>query len=220
MNKGRLIVFVGIDGSGKTTQAKILVRGLAEKGIRVAYVWCRWEPFFLRPLIKRWKNKNAERSDSGSAAIRNIKRKLLDRPLFRWLWLTSFFIDYGLQIFLKVRVKLIKNQLVISDRIFYDSIIDQAVNLGKRSDWLLNSMDSLWMRIFFPEPQLVIYVDCPEDIAFSRKDDAPDVEYLIDRRKQYLKLAEKYGWMTVDGTMPVEKLANWIKDETLKRLGL
>jgi len=220
MNKGCLIVFVGIDGSGKTTQAKILLRGLGEEGIKATYVWCRWEPFLLRPLIKRWKNKNAGKSDSGSVAVRNKKQKLLDRPVFRWLWLSSFFIDYGLQIFLKVRVKLLMRRLVISDRIFYDSIIDQAVNLGNRSDWLLNSMDSFWMRMFFPQPQLVIYVDCPEDIAFSRKDDAPDVEYLIDRRKQYLKLAEKYGWMKVDGTMQVEKLAARIKDEIMERVGL
>ncbi len=34
LNKGLLIVFEGIDGSGKTTQAKTLLRRLRARGIR------------------------------------------------------------------------------------------------------------------------------------------------------------------------------------------
>ena len=41
------------------------------------------------------------------------------------------FVDYGVQVFVKARLRLLKKCLVISDRTFYDSVIDQAVNLGK-----------------------------------------------------------------------------------------
>ncbi len=219
MKKGYLIVFTGIDGSGKTTQANLLVETLRKDSMDVSYVWSRWEPLFLRPLIKKWKNnaiKSVAKSNHKNNGVKDIKQKLLSNPIYRWLWLISFFIDYGLQIFIKIRIRLLKKQLIISDRIFYDSVIDQAINLGKRKDWLLDSLDSFWMKIIFPKPDLVIHIDCPEHIAFSRKNDAPDIEYLKNRRKLYLKLADKYRWIKIDGILSVDEIAGQIREQVYK----
>lgn len=210
MNKGYLIVFTGIDGSGKTTQAEMLVDVLRQSGLEVSYVWARWEQRLVRPFTKKWKRKIEK--DTGHAdgrAIKNKpkKQKLLSNPFVRWLWLFAFFIDYGLQILFKIRFKLIWDRVLVSDRMFYDSVIDQAVNLGSNKDWLLNNLDSVWMRFLFPKPDMVFYIDCPGEVAFSRKDDAPDVEYLTDRRMLYKHLAEKYNWNIIDGTLPIQEIA-------------
>ena len=221
MSKGYLIVFTGIDGSGKTTQVRLLVESLKQHGIEGSYVWSRWEPLFLRPLIKRWKSnvtKEMFELNHKADGIKDKKRKLLNNPIFRWLWLGSFLIDYGLQLFVKIRIGLLKKQLIISDRIFYDSVIDQMINLGKRKDWLFDSLDSFWMKILFPKPDMVVYIDCSEDIAFSRKNDAPDIEYLIERRELYLKLANKYKWIKINGALSVNEVAAQIKDKVYKRL--
>ena len=218
MRRGSLIVFIGIDGSGKTTQAKLLVDSLNQDGLCVSYVWNRWEPLFLLSLIKRWKHNVTKHATTNELAdnelaelnsdfnrIKYKKQKLLNNPVLRWLWLISFFADYGLQVFVKVRLRLLKKCLVISDRTFYDSVIDQAINLGEKRDWLLNSLDSFWIKFFFPNPDMVIYIDCPEEIAFSRKRDerTPNIEYFIERRKLYLALADKYKWIKINGTLPV-----------------
>lgn len=223
MGRNNLIVFTGIDGSGKTTQAELLIEGMNDDGIGVSYVWSRWKPFLLRPIINRWKRNvsgdvNKAIQNSNYNKIEGEKQKLLNNPLFRWLWLAAFFIDYGLQIFIKIRLKLFCNKLIISDRIFYDSIIDQAINLGKRKDRLLDNLDTWWMRLLFPRPDLVIFIDCPEDIAFSRKDDAPNIEYLENRRNLYLELADRYGWVKLDGSLALEDIAVQIKDIVYKRL--
>ncbi|MBI5049489.1 MAG: hypothetical protein HZC11_01090 [Nitrospirae bacterium] len=99
-------------------------------------------------------------------------------------------------------------------------MIDQAVNLGKRKDWLLDNLSSFWIKIFFPQPDIVMYIDCPEDIAFSRKDDinTPNVEYLRERRELYLKLADKYGWIKIEGTLPVDKIAIQVKEKVYERM--
>ncbi len=132
------------------------------------------------------------------------------------------FVDYGVQVFVKVCLRLLRKCLVISDRTFYDSLIDQAVNLGKRQDLLLDRLDSFWMKILFPQPDMVIYFDCPEDIAFTRKIDpyTPNIEYLKDRRNLYLKLADKYKWIKIDGTLPIDDIALQIKDVVYKGLNL
>ena len=225
MSRGYLIVFTGIDGSGKTTQAKLLVKNLKNEGLNVSYVYSRWKQLSLRHLIRIWKsNITKSLSESGAKKDNNIikrkKQKLLNNPIFRWLWLISFFIDYGLQIFIKIRIKLFRNRLIVSDRIFYDSIIDQAVNLGERKNLLLDCLDSFWMKVFFPKPDIVIYIDCPEDIAFSRKNDTPDIEYLTERRRLYIKLADKYGWIKIDGTLPLDEVAVKIKNTFYNQLSI
>lgn len=219
IKKGYLIVFTGIDGSGKTTQANVLVESLKQDNLCVSYVWSRWEPLLLRPFIKRWKSKivGVAELNAGGSTIKIKKQRMLSNPLFRWLWLTLFFIDYGFQIVRKIRLRLLKKQIIISDRIFYDSVIDQAINLGKRREWLLDSLDSFWIKIIFPIPDLVIYVDCPEDIAFSRKKEA-DIEYLAERRKLYTRLARKYDWIIVDGTLSADEVAVQIKDAVYKKI--
>jgi dTMP kinase len=223
MSNGFLVSFVGIDGSGKTTQAKILVDSLSRNGFNTSYVWCRWEPFFLKYFIKMWRDitrKNTIGEGSYKIEIKNKKQKLLSNPLFRWLWMLVFLIDYGFQVFIRIHINLMKGQMVISDRIFYDSIIDQAINLGQKKDLLLNNLNSFWIKVIFPIPNIVIYIDCPENIAFSRTDDDLDIEYLKDRRKLYLELADRFGWFKIDGTLPVDVVANQVREVVYKKLAI
>jgi len=224
MRKGYLIVFTGIDGSGKTTQAKILVESLKKNGIEASYVWTRWEPSLLRFLINRWKSnnktENIDRLNRNVTVVRDIKRRFKSNPIFIWLWMGAFFLDYGIQIILKIHIGLFRKRFIVSDRIYYDSVVDQAVSFGSRIDWLLEHLDSFWIKIIFPKPDMVIYVDCQEDIAFARKDDAPDLKYLADRREIYLKLADKYKWIKMNGTLPVDEIAVQVKNIVFRKLGI
>ncbi len=49
---GLLICVMGIDGSGKSTATKRVVEQLQHSGVDVGYVWDRWEPRLLAPLMK------------------------------------------------------------------------------------------------------------------------------------------------------------------------
>ncbi len=223
MKRGFLIVFTGIDGSGKTTQCDLLVKSLQRDGIKASYVWSRWDPFLLKSVINIWKNKRTKSNDKPDQDYNELtsrKKKLLNNRFISRLWRMTFYIEYGIQIFKKIRIKLLKDRLVISDRIFYDSVIDQAINMNSSKDQLLESLDSFWIRMIFPRPDMVIYVDCPGEVALSRKDDAPNLEYLLDRRKLYLALAGKYGWIKVDGTLPVDEIFQRVKDSVYKKLGI
>jgi len=221
MKCGYLILLTGIDGSGKTTQAEILVENLKKDGFDVAYVWARWKQIITLPVTFLWKmrlKKVSNHKDSRAREVRPQKEKLLKNPVIRWLWLAIFLIDYGLQILIKVRLKRLYRSIIVSDRMFYDSIIDQSINLGSMQELLLNNLESLLMRMIFPVPDIVIYIDCPPEIAFLRKPDVPDLEYLEERRKLYRLLADKYNWLKIDGALPVKKIASIIHNNVNKKL--
>jgi dTMP kinase len=222
MKRAYLIVFTGIDGSGKSTQAKRLIKSLEEDNIEVSYIYCRWDQILLALIKDMWKRSLAKKRAVSDKEFDRVKkeerRKLLSNPIFRRLWLIYFFIDYFLQLFVKLHIRLINKKLIISDRFVFDSVIDQAVDLGEDKNKLLDKLDSFLFRILFPHPDLVIYVDCPEKVAFSRKNDIPDIDYLFERRELYLKLAQKYNWFKVDGTLPADEIAMQIRNKVFQDL--
>ena len=71
--KPKIIVLMGLDGSGKTTQAELIARWLNDQGIRSRVVWMRGESYLTRPVLGIGKALlHAPREAScASAACRN-----------------------------------------------------------------------------------------------------------------------------------------------------
>lgn len=204
---GFLICLSGVDGSGKTTLSKLVVDTLNEKGIKCTYVYGRLEPLILRPLI--WIGRKIfikNKVGSGNQLnLLDIKKEAIKKHSFLyWIYRNILLLDYFLQLLFKVKLRLIFGKNLVCDRYVYDTVInDVAVDVG-----LSNSeIKDLIKKLFYvaPKPDIAVLIDLPEEIALQRKNDIPSLEYLQERRKIYLAIANEFKMMILDGTEEIEK---------------
>ncbi len=225
----KIIIYVsGIDGCGKTTQAKILVEELRTLGYDAIYSWLRWEPSIANYIkfLRRFKSKNhASASENNNRLVAEnlqetewlcFKRRLLANRLFRRLWLFYASIDYYLTY--RKRFKTISSDIVVVDRYFYDFMIDQAVNLGLAAD-KCHEFGTGFFLSRFRKPDVSIIIDLPPDEGYKRKNDGTSVAYLETRKCFYDQLFPSNEAIHLNGSGSIDDLASQIKLYVIENIG-
>lgn len=200
---GRLIVFEGLDGSGKSTQAQLLRKWLAFRGYRV---------FFTE-----WNS-----SDLVSDTIRRgKKRNLLTPTTFSLLHATDFADRFERHILPPLQA----GYLVVCDRYVYTAFT-RDVARGCDAGWVRN------LYAFAVKPDKVFYFRVPVQTALARKeasrqkinyyeagmdlglaDDTAD-SYLAFQgmlKREYDKLAEPEGFQVIDAEQQIEALSTEVR---------
>lgn len=195
---GRLLVFEGLDGSGKSTQAALLGKWLAAKGYRV---------FFTE-----WNS-----SELVSNVIRRGKKKgLLTPTTFSLLHATDFADRFERKILPPLRA----GYLVVCDRYAHTAFVRDAAR-GCDPDWVRT------IYSFAPRPDRAFYFRVPVSITLRRKlasrlkisyyeagmdlGLSDDVEESYEKfqsrlRQEYDRIAETDQFTVVDATRPVEEI--------------
>jgi thymidylate kinase len=209
-----LVCLTGIDGAGKTTLAKEIVRSLRQD------VYARYVPLLLRPfmllgerLFLRGLDPHVDYSDY----LQTKKEATGQRRVLALAYQSMLMMDYFLQVLVKVCLPMIRGQNVVCDRYVYDTV---ANDLAIDFNYCRRSIDVVldwWMR-FVPTPHLAVLVDVPEELACGRKSDIPSVEYVKERRPLYHYMARRMGMLTLDGSKDLSELRAVVCREVLKRL--
>ncbi|MDN5358634.1 MAG: dTMP kinase [Candidatus Diapherotrites archaeon] len=176
-------VFEGIDGSGKGTQARLLADHLIKKGRRVVLTE---EPtkelftgYFTRILLRSKDTPDPKTVALMMAADRNEHVKKVIEPALR------------------------AGEIVISERYFWSSFVYQVLQ-GVEEGFVH------YINRDFPRPDITILVDVPAEVALERVtarahgndgliQQFERLEFLRQVREKYLELAEKEGFIIIDG---------------------
>lgn len=217
-----IICITGIDGSGKTLQARLLVERLNAAGYPACYAWTGGRAYLSRPLIwlakrllgaPRPAQQGAGQAPEAAAATRESYRAYLDatRQLFRrgWvraLWRQVTLIEHCAEILAVVLPQLLRGRIVVCDRYIYDSLIGIAVLAGTQPDELPAAM-RLGPLYPVPRPALWLLLDVPAEVAFDRRADVVDVEFLERRAPLYRAAAAALGASVIDGEAPPHHVA-------------
>ena len=193
--KGVLVSIEGIDASGKTTQAKLLVKSLKEMGYRVVYT--------KEPTDGFWGEILREKVLYGEKRVPAVVEALL------------FALDRFEHVENTIKPALKEGEIVVSDRYIHSSLAYQSAA----------GLDLKWIREinkFAPKPDIAIYIDVPPEFVVSRlKAKRSVMEKLENQRKvreAYLKLVEDKELIRVDGKRSIEDVQSQILEIVLKFL--
>jgi len=200
--KPEIIFFSGPDGSGKTTQAKMVTASLLERGLRARYVWMRWFAFLSYPLLGVCKLLGYTIRER----CQPIRKYYRNRAIAH-LWLQIFLLDYIIYVYLKRLYG--KDEVLVVDRfmpdIFVDVIYDTRLNplksiIGKF--FLLSMVRLLRGRA----KGFLMYIDFKT--AVERRDDIPSASYILFRIPLYLRLANYLGIPVLHGGKSIQENFN------------
>ena len=159
---GKVVSFIGLDGSGKTTIANMLVKRLNNTGIKAEYKYMGRKKAHFLPMHKI----------SGFAGVSKIQKK--KRPSRIYLITREFiyFLDLSMRYWLTILPRTIKGTSIVCDRYAYDFFLDKY----------FSSFSNFLLRFLYPRPHILIFLDTNENQIIQRKN-----EYSRKTRQYYLE---------------------------------
>ena len=128
-NSVNFIYITGCDGTGKTTQARLLINKLAELGIKTCHVWLRYPFLFSIPLLifARFRGHSWHENTNGfNHGYWDFRSSLLLRTFFPWTML----IDAILASIGKIFIPILVGRTIICERYVLDMLIDMSMAIG------------------------------------------------------------------------------------------
>jgi len=194
--RGVFVVLEGIDGSGKTTIANMILRELSEMGYKTLYTY---EP-------------------TDSEIVNIVKTKFSD---FRdpYIDALTFALDRLLHIKLKILPALEQGYIVVCDRYYYSSVAYQGA-LGAPVEWVLEV--NKWVL----KPDIAVYLDVDPLIALKRKEKASsrfsefeklEIQYKV--REVYLDLVNRGLLVLVDASRNISEVYSDVRRLILEVVG-
>jgi len=175
MKKGIIISFEGIDGCGKTTQAKLFEKYLREEGGKTIYLY---EP-------------------GGTETGEKIRKLLLskDRNIDIWTELFLYFASRAQLIAEKIKSAKNKGKIVVLDRYIYSTLAYQGYGRGIPLQ-LINSIHRYFVNGYFPDLTFIIDVRAEDVMSIlnkKKKDriEQESIEFQKKVRQGYLKIAKR-----------------------------
>ncbi len=214
-----LISLSGIDGAGKTVNARCLREAFAACEVNATYVWMRGSTSqWLAPLRRlagvllgrrypslrpppRGQCANTER-------IRAIDSRWV-RAAYRWVMALELLLFYSRQ----VTVPLLLGKVVICDRYIYDHMADWVDRLGNARAY--DSLPARLLRLVVPRPDEAFLLDVPAEIVLARRQDEKLPQSIENRIAALRYLSERYGLRRLDASRPPDQVAQQLIDSVL-----
>lgn len=167
---GKLIALEGIDGSGKTTQAKLLVDNLNNSGKKAIYT------------------KEPTDSEIGKLIRRILSEDLVVPPLsLQYLFCADRSIHQE-----EIEGYLKKGYVIVTDRYFWSAVAYGMADMHGKPDFYLAALSILSMYSQFLAPDYTIFLDLSPNIAHKRFMNSKDHSEIYDKKEKITKIDLAY----------------------------
>lgn len=205
MAKGIFITFEGIEGSGKSTQVKLLADTLLKSGFKTITTF--------EPGDTEFGKKVREILLSPALKINPLSELLL------------YFADRVQHVWEKINPFLSEGFIVISDRFIDSTLAYQGYGRGIPLD-LIHTLNRILLNEF--KPDLTVLLDLPAEQGLARnkninkndKFEFEDISFHNRVREGFLKLAtlEPERFIIIDATKLIDEISLEIYEKIKKRL--
>jgi dTMP kinase len=193
LRKGRIVVIEGMDKAGKTTQSRVLVSALRNKGKLCASIDF---PDYSTPIgreIKSFLDGKRDYPDETKLMLLSANR-----------WERKETID-----------RMLSNGTILVMNRYYHSNLAYGVSKNLELDWLMTLDRGL------PKEDLCIVLEIRPTISESRSQHAGDLfendkDLLKNVYRNYRKLAKLFNWKIINGERSKEEVSSDILNMVLK----
>jgi thymidylate kinase len=170
--QGKLIIFIGLDGSGKSTLINSLSRRLKNGFVPLKFKYLGSKITLLQRIMRFARKK--QNKDSNKKKLISIDR----RPKLLRLFLTLYYaFEYLFRSIGEILFIKSQNNLVIYDRGFYDKLIIRD-----------KDFDELYLKLL-PKPDVVVFVTGETEKLWERKKEFP-IDTYREMASSYENIAE------------------------------
>lgn len=204
LNKSYFISFEGIDGSGKSTQAKLLIERLNSNSIETCFV----------------------REPGGTKISEEIRNILLDDRAEEMSSRTEALLMCASRAQLTKNIitpELQAGKWVIADRYSDSTLAYQGGGRGIDLDWLVRLNN---FATFGIEPDVTFYIDVDPNIGLQRRKnisadriESAGLEFQNEIRNKYLEIIDNFSnrCVLVDGKLSIKEISHLVWKEIKNR---
>jgi len=177
-----IVLFVGPDGAGKTTQTELLIKYLRTRGLNVRSVWIRAVHTVAWVLSRYLEDRGFVRVMINP--LGGTRRQFDPRrsPWLGRLWLYVELLSLLPLVFLRVKIPVLLGRSVVAERYLLDSITsisyilqDERIASGFLQKFILRQI---------PEGSLIINLDCNYATILKRRGREAESQDFIDIQRR------------------------------------
>jgi thymidylate kinase len=184
-----LVTFSGVDGCGKTTQARALQSAFETCLLRANYTWSRGGSASWITFLNRWirRQTGAAQAQTAEAKVQ-ARQEQLRSPWKRWTWSWLTAGELLLQYTWQVTLPLLRGRVVICDRYVDDALADWSAYFGEVA--VERRLAARLLHALTPRPRRAYWLDAPAEVARSRSPDGLPVHFLDAQSATYRRWAD------------------------------
>jgi thymidylate kinase len=208
---GRFVYITGADGTGKSTQARLLIQRLQEQGIRCRHLWLRFPFCFSLPLLAYARCRGyswREVTDGANHGYWDFRRSWVLRALLPWVLL----LDAALAAVNKIYVPLWLGNTIVCERFVMDMLVDLTVACD---DWNLHRRlpGRLYLGLV-PRSAAIVVLDLDPETVQERRVDLVTDRRLEARLNAFRRLSADQSLSVLSSRAPVAELGQHIWEAT------